>query len=349
MSDWKVRVVDYDEKPLSEQPKKEEETKDNLEDANIEDTNVDVVAEAEKIEEPTTSELSDDSVLSHIRNRFNKEINSLDELFQEREAPEELPEDVATFFKYKKETGRGLEDFMNLNRDFEKANPDSVLSEYYKANNPDYDDEDISFLLNKFKYDEDLDETSHIQEKNLLKKQELAKAKEYFNTQKEQYKAPLETREAYIPKDEIEGYEAYKQYKSAVSENEAEQTSKLQFFKEKTDQLYSDKFEGFGFKLDENKSINYKPGDANALKEQSSLGNFMSKFLDEKGYLKDAELFHRAIAIANDPDKFAKFFYDQGKSDMIVDHGKESKNIDMTRNSTSVTPSSNGIKARIVD
>ena len=33
-----------------------------------------------------------------------------------RRSKSELPEDVAAYFKYKKETGRGIEDFVKLNR-----------------------------------------------------------------------------------------------------------------------------------------------------------------------------------------------------------------------------------------
>ena len=57
-------------------------------------------AEEPKAEEP--SELNEKDVLSYIGKRYNKEINSFDELMSERETQEELPEDVAAYFKYKK-------------------------------------------------------------------------------------------------------------------------------------------------------------------------------------------------------------------------------------------------------
>ena len=66
------------------------------------------VAEENKVETPNEEfKIKDEDVLSHIKNRYGKEINSLDELFSERESSPELPEDVEAFFKYKKETGRG--------------------------------------------------------------------------------------------------------------------------------------------------------------------------------------------------------------------------------------------------
>jgi hypothetical protein len=60
------------------------------------------------------AELSEEDVLSYIGKRYGKEINSLDELNAARQEAEELPEDVAAYFKYKKETGRGIEDYVKL-------------------------------------------------------------------------------------------------------------------------------------------------------------------------------------------------------------------------------------------
>ena len=70
--------------------------------------------------------------------------------------------------------------------------------------------------------------------------------------------------------------------------------------------------------------------------------------MDGEGYLKDAELFHRAIAIASDPDTYAKFFYDKGKADMTDGFEKDSKNIDLVRSTNQSTPKT-GSKVRALD
>jgi len=46
-------------------------------------------------------DLDEQKVLSYIGKRYNKQINSFDELVSERKESEELPEDVASFLKYK--------------------------------------------------------------------------------------------------------------------------------------------------------------------------------------------------------------------------------------------------------
>jgi len=149
----------------------------------------------ESTEEVEQKELQDTDVLSYIKNRYkDKEINSIEELFEQRESNEELPEDVSTFLKFKKETGRGINDFVKLNKDFDKANPDSLLADYWSETKKHLDSDDIAFELEeRFGYDEEMDEESEIRKIKIAKKEELVKAKEYFNKQKEQYKLPLES------------------------------------------------------------------------------------------------------------------------------------------------------------
>lgn len=338
--EFKVRAVDFEEKSRSEA---EEEIINSIEDT-TEEVTEEVVEDT--VEDTSSYEIKEEDVLSHIKNRYNKEINSIDELFQEREAQEELDEETAAFFKYKKETGRGIDDFVKLNRDIDKLDPNKLLIEFYKDTMPELDDDDISIEMDRFSYDEDFDDEKEIKQKELAKKKELAKAREYFNKQKEQYKVPLESRGFTVPVDERDTYEAFKANKGTASTEQEEMQKKSEYFAAKTNELFSEKFEGFGFNIGENNKKVYKPAEAQTLKEQQmNLQNFVGKFLDDKGYLKDAEAFHKAIAVASDPDRFANFFYEQGKADMATDITKDSKNIDMVRNAP--TPMANKTEAKV--
>lgn len=346
---FKVKLVDAEDKSIAQiEEQLIEEHQEQIEEK-VETPVIEEEIETPIIEE-RTNEIDDNVVLSHIKTRYGKEINSLDDLFQERQANEELPEDVSAFLKYKKETGRGIKDFMELNRDFDSMKPETLLASYYKEQNPELDDEDIALEMERFSYDEDFDDDKEIKKKKLAAKKELAKAKDYFNNLKEQYKVPLESRVASVPNEEIEEFNAFKANRSAQYTQQEEQTKRQRFFAEKTDELFSDKFEGFGFSINENDKVTYKPADPKTLKEQqSSLGDFIGSFLDDQGFLKDAEGFHRAIAVAREPEKFAKFFYEKGKADSVVDFEKESKNIDMIRTAPNPTPNEGGLKIRAVD
>ena len=354
--EFKVRAVDFEEKSVAEVEQQLLDEHAEKTGMPVEETTVDtVVVDTPPVTEETPIEtqeieIDDNKVLSYIGKRYNKEISNLDDLFEQRTNNEDLDPEVATYLKYKKETGRGIEDFMKLNKDYDSMDQDQLLFEYRKNRDKDLDTDDIRFdLETEFGYDLDYDDEKEIKKKQLSKKKELAKAKEYFNGLKEQYKVPLESRESFVPNEERETYEAYKSYKQSASQQEEEQIKRSKYFADKTSELFSDKFEGFGFSIDENKKVVYKPAESTTmLQEQSNLQNFVSKFLNDEGYLKDAESFHRAIAVASNPEKFAKFFYEKGAADAVGNVAKESKNIDMTRQATQITPAP-GIKVTALD
>lgn len=305
----------------------------------------------EQVVEQEAPNFGEQDVLSFIKDRYNKEINSVDELFEAREKSEALPEDVSAFLKYKKETGRGIDDFMKLQVDYDKANPDQLLRDYYSAVENDLDSEDINYLMSeKFSYDEELDEESEIKEKKIAKKRELAKAKKYFNELKETYKVPVESASAPVNQDELETYNAYKEYISQSKSIEEENIKRSNYFKEKTDSVFNNEFKGFGFNIGEQEML-FSPGETSEIKAlQSDINNFISKFLDEKGLIKDAVGYHKSLAAAMNPDKMAAYFYEKGKSDAVGDISKKSKNINMGVRSTPQQPAnSSGVKIRAVD
>lgn len=275
-------------------------------------------------------DLSEEKVLSYIGKRYNKQINSFDELMTERKESEELPEDVAAYFKYKKETGRGIDDFVKLRKNFDEMNPDELLKEYIAATNVGLDSEDVDVIMDDYRFDEDIDDESTIKKVKIAKKKAIAEAKRYFVEQQEKYKAPLESRQAYIPDGEAEQYEAYKQYTQQAKTYQEEEARRRDWFQKKTDDVFGKEFKGFEFELN-NKKVRFAPGDSSELKKvQSNPMNFVNKFLDENGLIKDAEGYHKALSMAMNPEKFAKFFYEQGLADATEDVNRKIKNINMT-------------------
>ena len=284
-------------------------------------------------------EIKDEDVLSHIKDRYGKEINSLDELFSERESSPELPEDVEAFFKYKKETGRGLNDFMQLNKNYDEMDSDVLLADYYKQTEEGLDEDDINDLIDsKFGYDEDLDDESLVKKQKLAKKRELNKAKKFFKEQQEAYKVPLESSKEPADAKYDEELRSYRDKMKEAESVEAENQKKREWFSKKTDELFSDEFKGFEFNVNDEK-ITFKPADAAELKSANqSPFNFINKYIGEDGLLSDAAGYHRSLSIAMNPDKFAKFFYEQGQAAAVDGMAKKSKNIDMdTRRAPEVT------------
>ena len=310
--------------------------------------------EVDRVEIPTEEapapELNDADVLSYIKNRYDKDIDSVDQLFETKESNEDLPEDVSAYFKYKKETGRGIEDFVKTQRDYDKMDSDTLLSQYYAHTEEGLDSEDIKDLMeDKFGYDEELDEESDIKKIERAKKRELVKAKKFFNEQKDKYKIPLESSGGGLSDSENEDLSSYKSYIEESNTAKEAQKKRYDYFLNKTDEVFNDEFKGFEFNVGE-KNFTFKPGDANELKsKQSDVNNFINKFMDsDSGLMKDAQGYHRAISVAMNIDKFAEFFYNQGMTDTVDNVSKKSKNINMEVRNTPQNFSKDGLKIRTV-
>jgi len=289
-------------------------------------------AEEPKVEEP--AELNEKDVLSYIGKRYNKDISSFDELMSQRETQEELPEDVAAYFKYKKDTGRGINDFVELQKNFDDLNPDSLLKDYLFATEDGLDKEDIETLMEDYSFDEDLDDEGDIKKIKLKKKKAIAKAKDYFKGMQEKYKQPLEssgTQTSNVSNEEMDGY---KQYIADAKSYEEETTRKKEFYDSKTLEVFTPEFKGFEFNMGE-ETITFSPSSLDELKKNAlNPGSWATKFLDDDGLLKDSKGFHRSVAIAQNPEKFAKFFYEQGKSNATEDVMRKTKNINMSERKT---------------
>ena len=187
-----------EEKPEKVEPKAEEKEKP--------------AEETTAVEEKTpSSELNDEHVLNFIKERYNKDINSVEELFETKESNVELPEDVKLYFDYKKETGRGIEDFYKLQKNYDDMDEDSVLADYLSIQEEGLDAIDIQDIMDdRFGYDSEEDEEKDIKKKKLAKKRELAKARKFFKEQKDKYKVPLESSGGGLSDEQENNLNAYK-------------------------------------------------------------------------------------------------------------------------------------------
>lgn len=298
------------------------------------------------VEGNEAKELKEEDVLSYIGKRYNKEISSFDELMSERETQEELPEDVAAYFKYKKDTGRGIKDYVELQKNFDEVNPDSLLKDYLLATETGLDAEDIETLMEDYSYDEDLDDDGDVKKIKLKKKKAIAKAKSYFKEMQEKYKQPLESSGAQASNVSDKEMEGYRQYIADAKSYEEETARKKEFYESKTLEVFTPDFKGFDFNVGE-ETITFSPGGLDELKKNAlNPGGWATKYLDDNGLLKDSKNFHRSVAIAQNPEKFAKFFYEQGKANATEDVMRKTKNINMSERKTPEVTSKGGTQFR---
>ena len=241
----------------------------------------------------------------------------------------EMPEDIQKLVSFMDETGGSLEDYVSLNRDFSALEPTSLVYEYLKATKPHLDDADISFMMqNKFGFDEDVADESEAKAKQLAFKEDLYKAQNHFNTSKEKYYADLKLRkQSNVPEEYKEAFDFYKQAKESESIN----NQNSEFFQQATNKVFNEEFKGFDFKVGD-KKYRFKVENSNKVRDrQSDLTNFVSDFLDEKtGKITKPLEYHRALFAAENVDKIANHFYEQGRADALKNSAKQSKNIDMS-------------------
>ena len=265
----------------------------------------------------------------------------------QEEPKQVLPENVDKLVKFMEETGGSVEDYVNLNKDLSKMDNTTLLREYYKTTKPHLDVDDVDFLFTKnFAYDEEADDPSEVKAKKLAFKEELYNAQNYFKGAKDKYYADLKlSKQNDIAPEYLEAMEHYK-----VSQQQTEEHKNLQkTFVDKTNKVFNDEFKGFDFKVGENK-YRFKIEDSKKVKDfQSNISNFVNQFLDDKGTVADAKGYHKALFTAQNADKIANHFYEQGRADAVRDAEKKSKNINMEpRKDASSIVTSGGEKIRVV-
>jgi len=292
-----------------------------------------------------TEEKEKEEIKTSKQEKSIKEDTPKEEIIQEEK--QILPENVDKLVKFMEETGGTVEDYVNLNKDLSKLDNTTLLREYYKTTKPHLDTDDVDFLFNKnFGYDEEADDPSEVKAKKLAFKEELYNAQNYFTGAKEKYYADLKlSKQNHIEPEYQKAMEFYQESQQQTEKHENLQKT----FVDKTEKVFNDEFKGFDFKVGENK-YRFKVDDTKKVKKfQSNITNFVNQFLDEKGAVGDAKGYHKALFSAQNADKIANHFYEQGRADAIRDAEKKSKNINMEpRKDASSIVTSGGEKIRVV-
>ena len=237
-----------------------------------------------------------------------------------------LPENIEKLVSFMEETGGTIEDYTRLNADYSNIDDKTLIKEYYKKNKPYLDSEDLDLLLEDFDYDEDVDEDKDIRKKKLAFKEEVAKAKNFLEETKSKYYDEIKLRPG-VTQEQQKAMDFFNRYNK--EQEQAEQQHQL--FKDNTKKLFSDDFKGFDISVGEKKyKYNIQNKDKVA-ENQSNITNLVGKFLDESGNVKDVNGYHKAMYAAENVDKIASHFYEQGKADAVKDVVNKSKNLSDTK------------------
>jgi len=294
----KVVIDDAKEKAIIEEPVKEV----------VEETTEEKVIPIQEITEEKVEEVKE-PVIETAPEPAKPEIN--------------LPENIEKLVKFMEDTGGTVEDYVRLSADYSTVNDDALVREYYKQTKPHLDIEEVNFLLeDNFSFDEDMDEERDIRKKKLAFKEEIAKARNFLEDTKSKYYDEIKLRPG-VTQDQQKATDFFNRY----NEEQKMVQNQHEKFQSNTKNYFNQEFKGFDFKVGE-KKFRYGVSDTDGVANtQSDLTNFVGKFLDEKGEVKDYAGYHKAIYAAENSDTIANHFYEQGRADAVKDVMAKSKNV----------------------
>lgn len=328
----------------------EEVSEQNVEEANEEPTGesntdndavLELVQDEEIVEEKST--LADK--IKDIPNKLKEQEESVNNNQETRE----LPENVDKLVKFMEETGGSVEDYVNLNKDYDSMEEMDILREHYRQTKPHLSEDEISFLMeDSFSYDEEVDEERDIKRKKLALKESIAEAKSSLTSLKSKYYDDLRLSSKLTP-EQREAVEFYNNYKQEQESTQQLSQQRRSVFEEKTNQLFSNDFKGFEYKVGDNK-YRFNVKDVNNVKEsQADINSLVSRFVNENNEMSDAGGYHKALFTAMNSDSIANHFYEQGKADAIKESMAKSKNVDMNpRGTHEAVTTDSGFKIRAV-
>jgi hypothetical protein len=301
------------------------------------------VATEEINEEEVTviQEITEEEVVEEAT-KLTEEVN---EAIENKETTgKQLPENIEKLVSFMEETGGSVEDYVRLNADYSNIDNTVLLKEYYKTTRPHLDTEEISFLIeDAFSWDEDIDDERDIKKKKLAFKEEVAKAKTHLEDLKGKYYEEIKLRPG-TTQEQQKAMEFFNRYNEEQSIAQQQHES----FKNNTKELFNNDFKGFDFAIGE-KKFRYNVQNTNQVAEnQSNINNLIKKFLNDKGDVVDTKGYHKAMYAAENVDKIANHFYEQGKADAVKEVVNSSKNIDATPRQSPGDVYIQGLKVRAI-
>jgi hypothetical protein len=172
--------------------------------------------------------MSEESVMQFLKKEYGDafaEVNSISEISKK----EVLADPVRAFQKYHKETGRGVKDFYNLQKDWTEEDQNTTLKEYYLMTNEGLSESDINDQMELIVVTDDY-ELEHsdedVKRRKLEFKKEYNKALKYLDAKSKEYKTPLGNEGGATNQTqqltEAQKAEAYKPYWAARDKSLAE-------------------------------------------------------------------------------------------------------------------------------
>lgn len=332
--------VNTEQNQESSEQQSEEQAQENASEQNDESANDESQQQSQESQEQNQEQqqeapqvtIDENTVKSFLKEQYGIEADSLEDLKpKEQKQLSALAEKLQEFIE--KTGNENIQDFLETQRDWSNESESTRLMAYLQIENPDLNQQQLNRLFNKRYSTEGLDpeyeaDADAILDKEIALKQDLRKADALLEQRKQEFMVkrgsdnlPEDVREKLTQFEQIA--QEQKSYQDAIARQQ-------QTFVAKTNELFTDNFEGFKVTVD-GKEYKIKPQDVVATKtKQTDVGNIINKYFDkETGLITDPVGYHKALFFADNPELAAKHFIEIGRAEEAERAERESKNITM--------------------
>ena len=328
-------VLVRDESSASEEVQEKNKTQPEEPTAESQEKKEAIIKEVEESEQTKKEPIKEEPIVQEANTVEQPEVN--------------VPEGVLELVNFMNETGGSMEDYIRLNKNYGELDNKDLIKEYYANTKPHLTSDEVNFLIDdNYSFDKDIDDPIDIKRKELAYKEEIAKAKQYLEGQKNQYYKEVKNTGS-LSTEQQKAVNFFNRYNTEQQEIAHQQEKASNQFKLKTNEVFNQEFKGFDFNID-NKTFKYKLKDVDNVKNtQMDVMNVIGSYLDENRTLKDGYGYHKALFAARNADNIANHFYQLGKTEAVKEIASESKNINMDpRQTSSGVVESGGIKVRAI-
>lgn len=182
--------------------------------------------------------IEEKELFNYLTDKAGREIKSFEDFNPktiEKEVEKiitpELDPEVESFNKFKKDTGRGIEDFYKTQQDWSSENEDTILREYLRNEYPELNDSQLSILIeDEYEIPAQLDSEEHeadelarnrkeIERAKIKKTLGVSKAKKFLEEQKQTYLSPIEAKQKAMEEQIQQGREVWSQRSKEAMSN----------------------------------------------------------------------------------------------------------------------------------
>lgn len=152
------------------------------------------------------SQLSEELLFSTLSEKLGREVKSYEDLIQE---PMEIDPRVKELNEWSRQTGRPMEDYFKVQKDYSQVSDEDVAREYLRTKYPTFTDEELAYKMQTMLPDEDdLDEDKI--KKGMEMKIFTGEARQYFQSVQKELSKPVDNLMTDEVKEKVSYYDQIK-------------------------------------------------------------------------------------------------------------------------------------------